>query len=141
MNNGGNTLCNSEIEYLGQESGGREGEVKAEQDRFPQWMLAREDKVRAGARLVESQIEKPFPSRLPQTAPGLQHPPKLPMAPPPHIGVLLSIYRISFSSPPLRSHYLAHLVSSKWRIHSSKNLNFITRTQKLRGGGVCFKAA
>ena len=109
-------------------------------------MLAREDKVRAAPRLVESQIEKPFPSRLPQTAPRLQHPPKLPMAPPPHIEVLLSIYRISYptsssSPPPLRSHYLAHLVSSKWRIHSSKNLNFITRTQKLRGGGVCFKAA
>ena len=103
-------------------------------------MLAdgREDKVWAGTGLVESQIEKPFPSRLPHR---LQHPPKLPMAPPPHIEVLLSIYPISFSSPPLRSHYLAHLVSSKWRIHSSKNLNFITRTQKLRGGGVCFKAA
>ena len=70
MNNGGNTLCNSEIEYLGQESGGGGGgELKAEQDRFPQWMLPRrrEDKVRAGARLVESQIEQPFPSRLPQS--------------------------------------------------------------------------
>ena len=101
-------------------------------------MLARrEDKVWAGTGLVESQIEKPFPSRLPHR---LQHPPKLPMAPPPHIEVLLSIYPISFSSPPLRSHYLAHLVSSKWRWQSSKNLNFIVGNPEA-AWGVCFKAA
>ena len=44
MNNGGNTLCNSEIEYLGQEEGrerGR-GEENLKQNRIvsPTWMLA-----------------------------------------------------------------------------------------------------
>ena len=44
VNNGGNTLCNSEIEYLGQEEGrerGR-GEENLKQNRIvsPTWMLA-----------------------------------------------------------------------------------------------------
>ena len=41
VNNGGNTLCNSEIEYLGQESRGEGEEENLKQNRIvsPTWML------------------------------------------------------------------------------------------------------
>ena len=49
MNNGGNTLCNSEIEYLGQESRGREEEgEKLKQNRIVSLSGCLREKTRLG---------------------------------------------------------------------------------------------
>ena len=47
---------------------------------------------------MSHRLSSHFPHVSLRAAPRLQHPPKLPMAPPPHIEVLLSIYRIFSSS-------------------------------------------